>query len=148
MATLSDRMPPPTGVVSGPLMPTKYVLKAASVSSGNQLSNSVFDFSPAYTSAQAIFFLPPNSFATAASRTRTLARQMSGPVPSPSMNGMIGWLGTSRVPSARTAIGSAPEGMTGFGLDGLDIAAADYLRRGLTKQGKSSRFRDGAGTRS
>src|SRR5438093_9749660 len=30
---------------------------------------------------------------------RLLARQMSGPVPSPSMNGTIGWLGTLRRPS-------------------------------------------------
>ena len=59
--------------------------------------------------------------ATAASSTRTLARQMSGPVPSPSMNGMIGRSGTSRCPSARTEIGSEPTGMIGFGLDGLDM---------------------------
>jgi hypothetical protein len=38
--------------------------------------------------------------ATAASNTRTAARQMSGPVPSPSMNGMIGRSGTWSVPSA------------------------------------------------
>ena len=46
---------------------------------------------------------------------------MSGPVPSPSMKGMIGWSGTSSLPSPRTAIGSAPVGMTGFALCGLDI---------------------------
>ena len=39
------------------------------------------------------------AFATAASNTRTLARQMSGPVPSPSMNGTIGSSGTMRRPS-------------------------------------------------
>ena len=33
-------MPPPTGVVSGPLMPTRYFLKASTVSSGSQLSKS------------------------------------------------------------------------------------------------------------
>ena len=32
----------------------------------------------------------PTPESIAASSTRTLARQMSGPVPSPSMNGMIG----------------------------------------------------------
>ena len=37
-------MPPPTGVVSGPLMPTRYFLKASSVSSGSQLSKSFLDF--------------------------------------------------------------------------------------------------------
>jgi hypothetical protein len=30
-----ERMPPPTGVVSGPLIDTTYSLAAASVSSGN-----------------------------------------------------------------------------------------------------------------
>jgi hypothetical protein len=35
---------------------------------------------------------------TAASSTRTLARQMSAPVPSPSMKGMIGWSGTASLP--------------------------------------------------
>src|SRR5262249_25767670 len=38
---------------------------------------------------------------TAASKTRTLARQMSGPVPSPSMNGTIGSSGTTMRPSRR-----------------------------------------------
>jgi hypothetical protein len=33
--------------------------------------------------------------------TRTLARQMSGPVPSPSMNGMIGLSGTTSWPFFR-----------------------------------------------
>ena len=55
-------------------------------------------FSPAKTSIHAIFFLPPNALATAASNTLTLARQMSGPVPSPSMNGRIGRSGTVSTP--------------------------------------------------
>src|SRR6185312_4764428 len=58
-------------------------------------------FSPARTSIHAIFFFPPYAFATAASMTRTLARQMSGPVPSPSMNGMIGLSGTESCPFLR-----------------------------------------------
>jgi hypothetical protein len=58
-------------------------------------------FSPAYTSSHAIFRFPPYALATAASRTRTLARQMSGPVPSPSMKGMIGSSGTTSLPSRR-----------------------------------------------
>ena len=33
-------------------------------------------------------------------QTRWAALQMSGPIPSPSMNGMIGWLGTSSLPSS------------------------------------------------
>src|SRR6266567_2040906 len=38
--------------------------------------------------------LPPNAFSTAASNTCSLAAQMSGPVPSPRMKGMIGRSGT------------------------------------------------------
>ena len=40
-------MPPPTGVVSGPLMPTRNSLKASIVSSGSQLSNLFLAVSPA-----------------------------------------------------------------------------------------------------
>ena len=87
-------MPPPMGVVSGPLMPTRYFLKSSTVASGSQFWNWSNAFWPAYTSCQAIFFLPPYAFSTAASRTRTLARQMSRPVPSPSMKGMMGLSGT------------------------------------------------------
>src|SRR4029077_10759412 len=94
-------MPPPTGVVNGPLMPTRYSRNASTVSSGSQLLDCLKLFSPANTSIQAIFFFPPYAFATAASMTRTLARQMSGPVPSPSMNGMIGLSGTTSRPSRR-----------------------------------------------
>ena len=46
-ATFSERMPPPTGVVSGPLMPMRYSRKASTVSSGSQLLNLVKAFSPA-----------------------------------------------------------------------------------------------------
>ena len=37
-ATLSERMPPPTGVVIGPLIETEYSRAASSVSSGSQTS--------------------------------------------------------------------------------------------------------------
>src|SRR6266404_9970593 len=93
-ATLSERMPPPTGVVSGPLIPTRYSRNASTVSFGNHSSNLSFAVSPAKTSNHAIFFFPPYAFSTAASNTRTLAAQISGPVPSPRMNGMIGRSGT------------------------------------------------------
>ncbi len=46
-ATFSERMPPPIGVVSGPLMATRYSRNAATVSSGSQVSRSLFAFSPA-----------------------------------------------------------------------------------------------------
>src|ERR1700755_3365403 len=51
-------MPPPTGVVSGPLIPMRYSRKASTVSSGSQLSNLSFAAWPAKTSNHAIFFLP------------------------------------------------------------------------------------------
>src|SRR5438552_17680805 len=117
-ATFSDRMPPPTGVVSGPLMPTRYSRNASTVSSGSQLFDCLKLFSPAKTSIHAIFFLPPYAFATAASITRTLARQMSGPVPSPSMNGMIGLSGTTNCPARRVI--DAPFAGT-VGDDGLEV---------------------------
>src|SRR5204862_2072735 len=96
-ATLSERMPPPTGVVSGPLIPTRYSRNASTVSSGSHSSNLSFAVWPAKTSNHAIFFLPPYAFSTAASMTRSLAAQISGPVPSPRMNGMIGRSGTFSV---------------------------------------------------
>src|SRR5215472_12438295 len=93
-ATLSERIPPPTGVVSGPLIPTKYSRNASTVSFGSHSSNLSFAVWPANTSNHAIFFLPAYAFSTAASNTRTLAAQISGPVPSPRMNGTIGRSGT------------------------------------------------------
>ena len=53
-ATLSERNPPPTGVVSGPLIATRLRSMAASVSSGSQLFSRSFAFSPASTSIHAI----------------------------------------------------------------------------------------------
>src|SRR5207245_7000788 len=90
-----------TGVVSGPLIAILYAFTASSVSFGSHSPAIVFAFSPARTSNHASRRLPPYDFATAASNTRTLARQMSGPVPSPSMNGTIGSSGTVRRPSRR-----------------------------------------------
>ena len=91
--TFSERMPPPTGVVSGPLIETRNSSNASTVSCGSQSPVFACAFSPANTSIHAIFRSPPYAFSTAASNTRTDARQMSGPVPSPSMNGMIGLSG-------------------------------------------------------
>src|SRR2546421_7997897 len=91
-------MPPPTGVVSGPLMPTMWSRKASTVSSESHDPVSLNASSPARTSCQSMRFLPPYDFSTAASKTRCDARQMSGPVPSPSMKGMVGSSGTVRWP--------------------------------------------------
>ncbi len=46
-ATFSERMPPPIGVVSGPLIETRYSRQAATVSSGSQVFISRLAFSPA-----------------------------------------------------------------------------------------------------
>jgi hypothetical protein len=70
--------------------------------------------------------LPPNSFSTAASSTRTEARQMSGPVPSPSMKGMMGRSGTVSAPLDDTVMDSPPAGMTGF----ADAMPLNYHGRG------------------
>src|SRR5207247_11374832 len=58
-------------------------------------------------SVQAMRGVPRWAVWTAASKTGGLARQMSGPVPSPSMKGMMGWEGTSRRPSGRDWMRSA-----------------------------------------
>src|SRR5882724_5092699 len=75
-ATLSDRIPPPTGVVSGPLIPTRYSRNASTVSSGNHESNLSLAAWPANTSNQAIFFLPPNAFFTADEWNDRLVRRI------------------------------------------------------------------------
>ena len=46
--TFKDRIPPPTGVVKGPLIPTPYSFKTSIVSSGSHSSfpYTLVDFSP------------------------------------------------------------------------------------------------------
>src|SRR5688500_16924514 len=61
--------------------------------------------------------------------TRTEARQMSGPVPSPSMKGTIGWSGTVSLPFWMVIF--CPCGGT-FSLTGVDI---DELRGVWSLQG-------------
>ena len=51
-------MPPPTGVVSGPLIPTTYSLNASTVSSGSQLLKRLKLSSPANTSNHDILRRP------------------------------------------------------------------------------------------
>src|SRR4051812_46270027 len=79
----------------------RYSRNAATVASGSQSPVASNAFCPASTSIQEIF-LP--CLATAASITRCAAGQMSTPVPSPSMNGMIGSSGTERTPEASWVI--------------------------------------------
>src|SRR3989338_4461390 len=89
-------MPPPTGVVSGHLMVTLYFLMAFRVSLGSHSPYSLKACSHAKISCQQMRFLPLYALLTAASNTRTDAFQISGPVPSPLINGMIGSLGTTK----------------------------------------------------
>ena len=74
-------------------------MNASTVSSGSQLLNRLKLSSPANTSNHEILRLPAYALSTDASRTRTAEAQMSGPVPSPLMNGMIGLSGTSSLPA-------------------------------------------------
>src|ERR1700722_13847525 len=101
-------MPPPMGVVSGPLIPMRCERKMSTVSSGSQLPVSSKAFCPANTSFQAT---ERPCRAAAASSTSLAAGQMSTPVPSPSMKGMIGSSGTARVPSSPMRMRSAMDGM-------------------------------------
>ena len=71
-------------------------MNVSTVSSGSQLPVALNAFSPASTSFHSIF-LP--KFAAAASITSCAAGQMSTPVPSPSMYGMMGSSGTCSRPS-------------------------------------------------
>src|SRR2546422_3125121 len=64
--TLRDRIPPPTGVVSGPLIATRCVRMASRVASGSQLPTCLKAFSPASTSSQSIWRFPPDTFRTEA----------------------------------------------------------------------------------
>jgi hypothetical protein len=94
-------MPPPTGVVSGPLIPIRCSRNDSTVSSGSQFPVASNAFCPASTSIHSMR-LP--RLATAASMTSWVAGQMSTPVPSPLMNGMMGSSGTFRLPSAAVVI--------------------------------------------
>src|SRR5690349_11418323 len=69
---------------------------AVSVSSGRNSPHFDWAFAPANTSYQWMRRLGPYAISTAASSTGCEARQMSGPVPSPSMKGMTGSSGTER----------------------------------------------------
>ncbi len=57
-ATLRLRIPPPTGVVRGPLMPTRCSRNASSVSDGSQSPVSRNAFSPARTGTHSTLRLP------------------------------------------------------------------------------------------
>ena len=85
-------------------MPMRCVRKVSTVSSGSQLPVSRKAFSPARTSFHSMV-LP--YFLAAASITNCAAGQMSTPVPSPSMKGMMGLSETCRTPWASEVMMSA-----------------------------------------
>src|SRR6516225_7057648 len=82
-------------------MPTRKSRNALMVSSGSHVLNRPMAFSPAKTSYQETLRLPPYALSTAASNTRTDAFQMSRPVPSPSMKGMMGLSGKTNLPFSK-----------------------------------------------
>src|SRR6266516_7659456 len=79
--------------------------------------------------------LPPLALSTAASKTAWLARQMSGPVPSPSMKGRMGWEGTSRRPSGRDWMRS-PAGTVMVEYGGMRGPSNKKTRGGATWLGR------------
>ena len=86
-------------------MDTAYSFTASSVSEGNQSpSYNSAAFSPQYTSIHDIFFCPEYAFSTAASITFIITGDISIPIPSPSMNGIIGSSGTFKLRSSFTVI--------------------------------------------
>src|SRR3989454_5605380 len=93
-ATFKDRKPTLTGVVSGPFNPTTYSRIAPRVASGSMSPYWNMARSPAGTGYQAIRRRPPKAPSTAASIALRAARTTSGPMPSPSISGMIGSSGT------------------------------------------------------
>src|SRR6266545_602887 len=107
--TFSERNPPPTGVVSGPLSATTYSLIAPRVASGSISPYWNIAFSPAGTAYQEIRRRPPNASSTTASTAFRAARTTSGPTPSPSMSGTIGSSGT-RIPASVIRILWPPSG--------------------------------------
>src|ERR1700722_5733773 len=114
-------MPPPMGVVSGPLIPMRCERKVSTVSSGSQLPVSSKAFCPANTSFQAT---ERPCRAAAASSTSLAAGQMSTPVPPPSMKGMIGSSGRTSAPSAPMVMRSDMDGMLRGGGGRIPIAEA------------------------
>src|SRR6202158_26993 len=75
-ATLTLRNPLPTGVVIGPLRATLFLRMDASTGSGSGVPNLAMAASPACCTSQ-------SNSTPVASRTRTVASQISGPTPSP-----------------------------------------------------------------
>src|SRR5437870_3732856 len=89
MATLTLRKPVPTGVVIGPFSATRVVRMDSRTCSGSGVPYSAITFSPACWTSQ-------SNSTPVASRTRTLASEISGPTPSPGIS-VTGWRAKARL---------------------------------------------------
>src|SRR2546427_1794574 len=126
-ATFSDRNPPLTGVVSGPFSPTTYSLIAPRVASGSMSPYWNIARSPAGTGYQAIRRRPPKALATAASIALPAAGTTSGPMPSPSISGMIGSSGTRSPLSAIKILRPVSGGRRTRRSDGMQDASGSLV---------------------
>src|ERR1700757_2600271 len=72
--------------------------------------------------------------------TRTLARQMSAPVPSPSIKGMIGLSGTTSVPSLIVILAPWAGGVT-LGVAGVDTGVLLKGRAGCAGRARHASTR-------
>src|SRR5947209_18305393 len=127
--TFSDRKPPLTGVVSGPFSPTTYSLIAPRVASGSMSPYWNIARSPAGTGYQAIRRRPPKALATAASIALRAARTTSGPMPSPSISGMIGSSGTRSPLSAIKILWPVSGGRRTRRSNGMQDASGSLVER-------------------
>jgi hypothetical protein len=121
MATLSDRMPPPTGRGQRALDAHEVRLERCQRLVGQPAVEELLGLLAGVDLGPGDLLLAAELLAHRGVEHAHAGAPDVGPVPSPSMNGMIGRSGTSRCPSARTEMGSAPTGMIGFGLDGFDM---------------------------
>src|SRR6059036_4283541 len=127
--TFNDRKPPLTGVVSGPFSPTTYSLIDPRVASGSMSPYWNIARSPAGTGYQAIRRRPPKAPATAASIAVRAARTTSGPMPSPSMSGMMGSSGTRSPRSPIRILWPASGGRRTRRSDGMPLASRTLVDR-------------------
>jgi hypothetical protein len=83
-------MPPPVGVVSGPLMPTRYFLKVVEGGLGEPVAGGVVGLLARGDLVPVDLALAVVGLLDGGVEDELGGGQMSGPVPSPSMKGMMG----------------------------------------------------------
>ena len=79
IATLTERKPVPTGVVSGPLRPTLFLRSESRTRCGSGVPSACITSAPAFCTSQSIS-------TPVASMARHVAAASSGPMPSPGIN--------------------------------------------------------------